>query len=128
MKKRVLLAEDDPAILRMTKLRLEHAGYEVVSVANGQDAWQHVSDDPTFDLVLMDIKMPKLNGLEVCQRLKADPHTAIIPIIIMTATTIYLQDLANRCIELGVSDWVKKPFRSNELLQKVHRVLAEEGR
>ncbi len=87
-----------------------------------------MSDDPTFDLVLMDIKMPKLNGLEVCQRLKADPHTAIIPIIIMTATTIYLQDLANRCIELGVSDWVKKPFRSNELLQKVHRVLAEEGR
>ena len=127
MHKRILLAEDDPAIVKVTRLRLEYAGFEVVTAQNGEEAWRQAVNDPTLDLVLMDIKMPKLNGFEVCQRLKADPRTASIPIIIMTATTIYLQDLANRCIELGASDWVRKPFRSEELLQKIHRVLAEEG-
>ncbi len=128
MHKRVLLAEDDPAILKMTRLRLEHAGFEVVTAHDGEDAWRQAEANPAFDLVLMDVKMPKLNGFEVCQRLRANPKTAAIPIIIMTASALYWQDLANRCIELGVADWVKKPFRSQELLQKIHRVLGEGGR
>ncbi len=125
--KRILIGEDDQSILKMTTLRLEHEGYAVVTATNGEEVLHQVKEAPSVDLILIDIKMPRLNGYQVCQQLKSQPDTAGIPVIIFSASESQLQHLANRCIEVGASDWIKKPFRTKDLLEKIHRAFGEEG-
>jgi len=125
-KKKILLAEDDVAIVKMTKRRLEHEGYEVVTALDGEEALERATTDGAVDLILLDIKMPKLSGYDICKRLKANRKTAGIPIIIFTATEAYLKRIADLCIELGTQDWIRKPFDSKELLEKIRKVLGED--
>jgi CheY-like chemotaxis protein len=112
----------------MLTARLEHAGYEVLVARDGEEVlWQVqvcAGPEAPIDLILLDLQMPSLNGLEVCQRLKHAPETAQIPIILFTAAENLLDArVANLCIEMGVSDWLEKPFRSQALLEKVERAL-----
>ncbi len=125
--KRILVAEDDPSIMRMTTLRLQHEGYTVVSATDGETALQRAADTLPIHLILLDIKLPKLNGYQVCAHLKRQPATAKIPVIVFTASESQLQYLADRCIEVGATDWIKKPFRAKDLMAKIHRALDEEG-
>ena len=125
-KKRILIAEDDPSILKMTKLRLEHEGYDVLAATNGEAALQQAASELPIHLILLDIKLPKLNGYEVCRTLKRQPDTAGIPVIVFSASESQLEHLADRCIEVGAVDWLRKPFRTKDLLDKIHRALAEE--
>jgi CheY-like chemotaxis protein len=120
---RILLAEDDPSVLKMTKLRLEHAGYQVVPAVDGQDALDQVASHGPVDLILLDLNMPKLDGLQVCQRLKANAETAKIPVIIFSASETYQAKMTDLCLELGANDWIAKPFRSQELLGKIQQVI-----
>ena len=123
-KPHILLAEDDPSVLKMTKLRLEHEGYHVIVATDGQQALDCVSEDGiVIHLILLDVRMPKLDGFKVCERLKAQPATKDIPIIVFTASESNMRHLANRCMELGVTDWLKKPFQSDELMAKIHHAL-----
>ena len=126
-KGRILLAEDDVAILKVTQLRLTHAGFEVVTASDGEEALHLLLQNGGIELVLLDLKMPKLDGFEVCQRLKADPRTAKIPIIIFTASSIHWNAITDKCIELGVTDWLKKPFQSKELIDKIRKALGQPG-
>ncbi|MBI4598507.1 MAG: response regulator [Candidatus Omnitrophica bacterium] len=126
-KKRILIAEDERNVLKMTKARLEFEGYDVVTAEDGEEAIAQASSAVPIHLILLDIKLPKLNGYEVCRRLKTDAATKKIPVVIFTASESQLQHLANRCIEVGAADWVRKPFRSAELMAKIRRVLGEEG-
>ena len=126
-KRRILLAEDDASVLKMTTLRLQHEGFEVVVAMDGEQAVKNASSGNPVDLILIDVKMPKLDGLQVCKQLKNSPTTAKIPIIVFTASMAQWQQLADRCVELGVTDWLKKPFRSQELLSKIHHALGKEG-
>jgi CheY-like chemotaxis protein len=120
---RILLAEDDPAVLKVTQLRLVHEGYEVIVAMDGEQAVEQASADGAIDLILLDIKMPKLDGFQVCKRLKTNPVTRHIPIILFTASMTYWQQLVDRCIDLGVNDWLKKPFDTKELIEKVAKAL-----
>lgn len=124
-KKRILLAEDDPSVLKMTKARLEHEGYDVVAASDGEGAVEQALSGLPIHLILLDVRLPKINGYEVCRRLKGYATTATIPVLIFTASETELIYLADRCIEIGASDWIKKPFRTAELLEKVHRLLGE---
>ena len=126
MKRRILLADDDPTVLKITAVRLESEGFEVVTALDGEEALKQVSTQPAFDLFLIDVKMPKLDGFQLCERLKGNPATAQIPIILFTGSTDRWQGLTDQCIQLGVADWLKKPFRTKELLEKVHHVLGDE--
>ena len=124
MKRCILLAEDDLSVLKMTKLRLEHEGYEVIVATNGEEAvHQALAHDAS--LILLDIRMPKLDGYEVCRQLRQAPGTAKTPIIVFTGSMAQWQQLTDRCIDLGITDWLKKPFRSKALLEKVHRALGD---
>jgi CheY-like chemotaxis protein len=127
MKGRILVADDDASVLKMTKLRLEHEGYEVVAAGDGEEVLRVVSANGPIDLILLDLRMPKLDGLQVCQRLKADPETSPIPIMLFTASEGFLERVADLCIELGAADWIKKPFRSQELLEKIRKILKKTG-
>ena len=123
----ILLAEDDPAVLKMTTLRLEYEGFRVLTATDGQQVLDCLKHHGAVDLILMDVKMPKLNAFQVCKLLKADPQTASIPVVVFTASSSNWQHVVDQCLELGIADWLKKPFRSEELLGKIHHVLGETG-
>lgn len=125
--KRILIGEDDESILKVTRYRLEHEGYQVLEAADGEAVLHQVSTAGPVHLILLDIKMPRLNGYEVCRQLKQNPATSQIPVIVFTASESQLTRLADRCIEAGASDWIKKPFRTKDLMQKIHRILGEEA-
>jgi CheY-like chemotaxis protein len=126
-RKRILIGEDDQHILKMTKLRLEHEGYEVVTAQDGEEVVRCAGEELPIHLILLDIKMPKLNGYDVCRTLKGQPVTAQIPIVVFSASESHLQHLADRCIEVGAKAWLRKPFRTQELMSKIRQVLGEEG-
>lgn len=125
-KKRILIAEDNPSILRMTQVRLEHEGYDVVTASDGEAAVAQACAQAPVHLILLDIKLPKLNGYDVCRALKQREGTTGIPVIVFSASESQIQYLADRCIEVGAADWIRKPFRTKDLLMKIHRALGEE--
>ena len=125
-KKRVLLVEDEAHVLKVTKLRLEHEGYEVLEASDGERALEQAMSALPIHLVLLDIRLPKVDGYEVCRRLRAQSVTSHIPILLFTASEAQAIRLTDRCIEVGANDWIKKPFRTPELMEKVHRLTADE--
>jgi DNA-binding response OmpR family regulator len=116
----VLVADDDPDILKLVTLRLERDGYEVVGAANGEQALEHAFER-TPDLALIDVSMPKLDGYEVAQRLRRSDATKTIPIILLTARA-QDSDVA-RGVEAGADDYVKKPFSTADLRSRVQAAL-----
>ena len=126
-KKRILIGEDDPSVMKMTTLRLQHEGYDVVSAMDGEAVLQAAERELPIHLILLDIKMPKRSGYEVCRILKSRSATAHIPVIVFTASESQMQTLTDRCIEVGAADCLKKPFRTYELMTKIHRALGEEA-
>jgi CheY-like chemotaxis protein len=125
-KKRILVVDDELNILKAIKVRLEHEGYDVVTSVDGPQALQQAGALCPH-LILLDVKLPGLDGYEVCRTLKRQPATAAIPVIVFSASDRHLSQLADRCVEAGADGWLKKPFRTEELLDKIHRALREEG-
>jgi DNA-binding response OmpR family regulator len=116
----VLIADDDPDILSLVKLRLERSGYDVVSAGDGEQALERARAQ-TPDLALLDVMMPKLDGYEVTARLRQEEATRHLPVILLTAR-VQESDIA-RGIEAGADDYVKKPFSTHELRDRVQAVL-----
>jgi len=119
---KILLVEDDPLMVRMYQRKLVNDGYDVAIAVNGEEGMVKIR---TFhpDLVLLDIMMPKLNGLQVLERTKADPTIASIPIIILTNLGGSEEDI-ERGLELGaVAYLVKSAYRPDEVISKVKEVL-----
>jgi len=109
---RVLVVDDLPANIRLARVLLEREGYQVVSAANGVEAIDAVTRHRP-DLVLMDVRMPELDGFEACRFLKTQPSTRLIPVVLLTA----MNDEQDRIrgIEAGADDFVTKPVNVHEL-------------
>ena len=122
----VLLGEDDESVLKVTRARLEHEGYTVIEAIDGEAVLQRAADE-AVQVILLDVWLPKRNGYEVCRILKRQPATRHIPVIIFTASESQMQKLADRCIEAGALDWIKKPFRTTELLEKIRRAMNQKA-
>ena len=120
----ILLAEDDPDIRYLVGFKLQRAGFEVVGVDDGLAALREAQSRPP-DLAILDVRMPKMSGIEVCRELRAGPHTARVPIIMLTARA-RPQDL-EQAYDAGATDYVVKPFSPRELLDRVEAVLARVG-
>ncbi|TSC62578.1 MAG: response regulator receiver [Parcubacteria group bacterium Gr01-1014_48] len=120
---KLLLVEDDPLMVRMYQRKLINDGYDVEVAVNGEDGLVKIrSFSP--DLVLLDIMMPKVNGLQVLERVKSDPTISKIPIIILTNLGGSQEDI-ERGLELGaVAYLVKSAYRPDEVVAKVKEVLA----
>jgi putative two-component system response regulator len=116
----VLVAEDDIANRALLARLLERAGYRSIAVADGRDALRAaIEEDP--DLVLLDIGLPGLNGLDVCRRLRADPRTVALPIILVTGQVSSRDVVAG--LDAGADDFVRKPYDEAELMARVRSVL-----
>jgi DNA-binding response OmpR family regulator len=116
----VLVADDDPDILRLVSLRLERSGYEVMAAGDGEQALDAALQRAP-DLALLDVMMPKLDGYQVTERLRGNESTRNMPVILLTAR-VQEADIA-RGIEAGADDYVKKPFSTQELRDRVQAAL-----
>ena len=114
----ILVVDDEASIRELLTFNLKKNGYSVETAADGREALAKAAG---MDLVLLDIMLPEVDGLEVCRRLKADPQTSGIPIIMLTAKTEEIDRVLG--LELGADDYVVKPFSMRELLARVKAVL-----
>jgi len=121
----VLVVDDDPVILRLLQVNFELEGIEVVTAADGDDGLKIAKSDPP-DLVISDIMMPKVNGLELLAALRSSPDTASLPVILLSAKA-QVADV-QRGLELGADDYITKPFDPLELIDRVYKVLAKSRR
>jgi two-component system alkaline phosphatase synthesis response regulator PhoP/two-component system response regulator VicR len=119
MPKKILAVDDERHIVRLVEVNLQRAGYEVVTAYDGREALEKVkSENP--DLVVLDVMMPYMDGFEVLKHLKAEPETAEIPVIMLTAKA---QDAdVFRGWQSGVDCYLTKPFNPLELLTFVKRI------
>ena len=119
-RKRILVAEDEPDILRLMVYSLEYAGFEVMEAINGEDAVKMAVDSKP-DLVLLDVRMPRMSGYAVCSALKEEESTKHIPVIFVSARGQEAE--IERGLELGAEEYILKPFAPDELYQRVERSL-----
>jgi two-component system phosphate regulon response regulator PhoB len=117
---RVLIVEDEAVILRLLEVNFRLAGFEVETAARGEEALAKAIADPP-DVAILDIMLPGLSGIEVCQRLRAAPETAEVPVIMLSART--QDEERERSYALGVVAYVTKPFEPAELVEVVRRAL-----
>ncbi|MCI6159401.1 MAG: response regulator transcription factor [Selenomonadaceae bacterium] len=114
---KVLVVDDDDAIRDLLQIQLKRNGYEVMEAEDGEKALDKAADS---DFILLDIMLPKLDGYEVCRRLKANEATKRIPIIMLTAKTEEIDTVLG--LELGADDYLAKPFSMRELLARMKAV------
>lgn len=119
-RKTVLVADDEPDVLNLVAMNLQRAGFDVLKAADGEQALRLARDEEP-SLVILDLMMPALSGLEVAKLLKQSPATARIPVLMLTAKS----DEVDRIVgfELGADDYVTKPFSPRELVLRVQSVL-----
>jgi len=122
---RLLVAEDDPDIRDLVLFKLEAAGFDVTTVVDGREALARALQEPP-DLVVLDVMMPGLSGLEVCAALREDEGTSEVPIILLTAKAQEADVTSG--LSAGADDYVVKPFSPRELLTRVQAVLARSHR
>ena len=119
---RILLVEDEPNIARFVELELGHEGYEVVKAADGREGLT-LAEEGGFDLVLLDIMLPGLNGLEVLRRLR---RTSAVPVIMLTARDAVMDKVSG--LDMGADDYITKPFSIEELLARIRSALRKQQR
>ena len=117
---RVLIVEDEPDIRDLLAFHLEREGYHVTKCRSGEEAVR-LSQTAPPDLVLLDVMLPEMDGLEVCRRLRRDPRTQAVPIVMLTARGDEVDRVLG--LELGADDYVVKPFSPRELVARVRAVL-----
>lgn len=118
-KYKILVCDDEKDIVDVLAYNLSKEGFLVDTAFNGQEALIKASSD--FDLILLDVMMPYLDGLEVCRRLKENPETRDISIIFLTARNSEIDEIKG--LELGADDYISKPISIKKLLARIHSVL-----
>jgi DNA-binding response OmpR family regulator len=118
---KVLVVDDDPVIVRLLEVNFEMEGFIVVCAVDGADGVEKARAEHP-DIVVSDVMMPKLNGLELCAALKADASTATIPVVLLSAKAQVTDIRAG--LDAGADDYVTKPFEPLDLIDRVNKLLA----
>jgi two-component system phosphate regulon response regulator PhoB len=121
---RVLIVDDDPDILRLVSYNLSQAGFQVTTAATGRTALEYTQKHPP-DLIILDVMLPDVDGLEVCRTLRQRDHSRRIPIIMLTARSEEIDRVIG--FELGADDYVMKPFSPRELVLRVKSIFRRIG-
>ena len=120
MAKRVMTVEDSTSLREMVSFTLQEAGYEVIEAEDGKDALRKMSGNPV-DVVITDLNMPNMNGIELTRSMRANPLYRYIPILVLTTESQAKRKEEAR--DAGATGWLVKPFRRDQLLQIVRKVL-----
>jgi len=113
---KILVVDDSEFIVKLIESTLQTAGYRIVKAYDGEDALKKVASEMP-DLIILDVMMPKMTGLEVCRRLKNDEKTMLIPVVLLTAKNLVEDKITG--LETGADDYVTKPFNTKELLVRI---------
>ena len=125
MATRILVADDDPLVVELIEFKLTSRGYDVLTASDGEAALaSSIAHHP--DLIVLDAMMPVLDGYEVLRRLREDGRTRLIPVIMLTARRKESDVLSG--LALGARDYLVKPFIPEELMARIGKLLAAEGR
>ena len=124
MAKRILVVDDDENILSLERTILEQKGFDVTAAAGGAEALKLLADQ-TFDLVLLDVMMPEVDGFTVCRKIKEDPRLKDVPVIFLTAKGG--GEALAEGFESGAIMYINKPFTANKLLTIVNTMLEAGG-
>ncbi|MSO89810.1 MAG: phosphate regulon transcriptional regulatory protein PhoB [Rhodospirillaceae bacterium] len=120
MKQRILVVEDEDAVVELLRYNLEKAGFDVAAAGDGEEALSAVADDVP-DLLILDWMLPHLSGIEVCRQIRRRPETRDIPVLMLTARGSEADRV--RGLDCGADDYVAKPFSTNELMARVRALL-----
>jgi len=120
VKSRILVVDDEPEAVELVEFNLRQAGYDVASAGDGAEALKKAHDAQP-NLVILDLMLPEVDGLEVCKMLRRDPATASLPIIMLTAKAAEIDRVLG--LELGADDYITKPFSPRELVLRVKNLL-----
>jgi phosphate regulon transcriptional regulator PhoB len=124
--KKILVVDDEKDIVELISYNLEQEGFAVIKAYDGQMAWERVKT-AKLDLVVLDLMIPGIHGLEVCKLIRRDAATETLPIIMLTAKSDQVDKILG--LELGADDYVTKPFNVRELIARIRAVLRRyEGR
>lgn len=120
MNKKILVIEDDPGTLRLMVYTLEQEGYQVLTAVNGLVGIKKAqSEEP--DLIVLDVMLPGIDGFEICHRLRAEPGTAQLPVLMLSAKAQEIDKATG--LKVGADDYVSKPWRRFELVSKIATML-----
>lgn len=124
MGKRILVIEDDPSSARLVGYALEREGYQVEIAVNGVEGLRKVQEEDP-DLVILDVMLPGLDGFELCHRLRAEPRTDHVPILMLSAKAQEIDRSTG--LRAGANEYLVKPADPAEILANVERLLAEKS-
>lgn len=119
---KILIAEDEPDIRELVAFTLKFGGFEVVVTTNGAEAVEK-APEVSPDLILLDVRMPRMTGYEACKALKENPITADIPVVFLSAKG--QEQEVGQGMEAGATDYILKPFAPDVLLQRVRELIAK---
>jgi CheY-like chemotaxis protein len=117
-KKKILLVDDEEDIIKMNKLRLVESNFEVLSANNGQEALEKAEKESP-DLILLDVVMPKMDGIQTLTRLKNNPRTSSIPVVMLSG--VGEKAACNKAMLAGAVDFISKPFNPEMLLEAIKK-------
>ena len=121
---RILIAEDEKDIRDLITFLLQFAGHEVIPTANGEEAYERARVEIP-DLILMDVRMPKMTGYEACVKMKADDTIQHIPVVFLSAKGQDSEVAAG--LDAGAAEYLLKPFSPDQLSEKVNSILSRKG-
>jgi len=122
MDTKILVIEDDPGTLRLMVYTLQHEGYQVITAANGLDGLRKAMKEKP-DLVVLDVMLPGIDGFEICHRLRADPQTAHLPILMLSGKAQEIDKATG--LKVGADDYITKPATPSETASRVRTLLAQ---
>lgn len=119
---RILIADDEPDIRELVAFTLRFAGHEVITTTNGEEAYQGaIREIP--DLVLLDVRMPRLTGYEACQQIKANAATSHVPVVFLSAKG--QEGEVQTGMDSGAEEYIIKPFSPDQLMERVRQILSK---
>jgi DNA-binding response OmpR family regulator len=122
---KILIAEDEPDIRELVAFMLRFAGYEVMAASNGEEAVQVATRDVP-DLVLMDVRMPRMTGYDACRLMKSNPNLRDVPVVFLSAKG--QESEIQSGLEAGAEEYLLKPFSPDELTNRVRSILSKFGK